>query len=55
MFDLSDPAKVQQQVDAAEPQIDEVIAMIKAGVLRPRFGAISPTAGEEITVSCRIY
>ena len=31
MFDLSDPAKVQQQVDAAEPQIDEVIAMIKAG------------------------
>lgn len=31
MFDLSDPKKVQQQVDAAEPQIDEVIAMIKAG------------------------
>ena len=32
MFDLSDPQKVQQQVNAAEPQIDEVIAMIKAGV-----------------------
>ncbi len=32
MFDLSDPAKVQQQVDDAEPQIDEVIAMIKACV-----------------------
>ena len=31
MFDLSDPVKVQQQVDAAEPQIDEVIAVIKAG------------------------
>ena len=29
MFDLSDPQKVQQQVDAAEPQIDEVIAMIR--------------------------
>ena len=29
MFDLSNPAKVQQQVDAAEPQIDEVIAMIR--------------------------
>ena len=32
MFDLSDPVKVQRQVDAAEPQIDEVISMIKAGV-----------------------
>ncbi|MBR2166568.1 MAG: EFR1 family ferrodoxin, partial [Paludibacteraceae bacterium] len=31
MFDLSDPQKVQQQVNAAEPQIDKVIAMIKAG------------------------
>ena len=32
MFDLSDPQKVQQQVDAAEPQIDAVIEMIKARV-----------------------
>ncbi len=32
MFDLSDPQKVQQQVDAAEPQIDSVIAMIRQRV-----------------------
>ena len=32
MFDLSDPQKVQQQVDAAEPQIDGVIAMIRQRV-----------------------
>ncbi len=32
MFDLSDPVKVQQQVDAAEPQIDEVIGLIRQRV-----------------------
>ena len=31
-FDLSDPVKVQQQVDAAEPQIDEVIGLIRQRV-----------------------
>jgi formate hydrogenlyase subunit 6/NADH:ubiquinone oxidoreductase subunit I len=31
-FDLSDPVKVQQQVNAAEPQIDEVINLIRQRV-----------------------
>lgn len=32
IFDLSNPQKVQKQVDDAEPQIDRIIEMIKGGV-----------------------